>query len=218
MGLTNDTRRRPWLTRLLTKLVAQSQPGFSFLSVNLSVNTIFKPHKDHNTSERDSVLLGLSKFDGGQLWLEHEAGNQDSEDDEGKPSAVDEDESGPEEADGDQSVTSDEAANEGNLPAEVYAQEYKAKRKVNEIKQMRQFFRKGGSDKAKAWIKEQQKKEPCFLCNKLGHWSQECPMRKKNAPRPSHQVHVTLGQPNGGDADWSGFLPGLIRTVWNVHV
>ena len=44
--------------------------------MTLSINTVYKPHKDCNTLERDSVLIGLSKFDGGQLWLESETGSR----------------------------------------------------------------------------------------------------------------------------------------------
>ena len=85
-----------------------------------------------------------------------------------------------------------------NLPAEVYAQEYKAKKKVNELKQMRQFFQKGtNSEKTKAWVKEQQKKEPCFLCGKLGHWSQEC-----QHGRNPHAVHVTSAGTSSGPDQW----------------
>ena len=74
------------------------------------------------------------------------------------------------------------AAPESNAFMEIYAQEYKARQRVREIKKMRQYFQKGkgggkgGRDPAaQRWIEEQQKTEPCFLCHKLGHWSQECP-------------------------------------------
>ena len=92
--------------------------------------------------------------------------------------------------------TSGEIETPTDIPAEVFAQEYKAKKKVNEIKQMRQYYRKD-PEKTKAWIKEQQKREPCFLCQKLGHWSQECPLRKKGGSqaRSSHGVHVTSVTP-----------------------
>eukprot|EP00439_Symbiodinium_sp_Y106_P022212 s3337_g2.t1 len=87
------------------------------------------------------------------------------------------------------------------IPAEVFAQEYRVKKKVNEIKQMRQFYKK---DPEK--IKEQQKREPCFLCQKLGHWSQECPLRNKkggSGSRPPHAVHVTAGTPSAAPEQWS---------------
>ena len=73
-GTTVETRKRPWSTRLLTKLVAQTQPGSSFLLTTMSVNTVFKPRKDRNTLERDSFIMGLSKFEGGKLWIEDASG------------------------------------------------------------------------------------------------------------------------------------------------
>ena len=98
----------------------------------------------------------------------------------------------------------DEDEDEDIMPAEVYAQEYRAKKKINELKQMRQFFKGGHTDKTKQWVKEQQKKEPCFLCQKLGHWSRECPDRASKKPtRPAHAVHVTAGNilPEPGEWD-----------------
>ncbi|CAK9117104.1 unnamed protein product [Durusdinium trenchii] len=74
--------------------------------------------------------------------------------------------------------------------AEIYAQEYKARNRAREIKKMRQYFQKeapGGpaaarNEHVKKWVAEQQKKEPCFICHQLGHWSQECPYRRKEKP------------------------------------
>ena len=94
------------------------------------------------------------------------------------------------------------------MPAEVYAQEYKAKKKVNELKQMRQYFQRGNSEKTKAWVREQQKKEPCFLCDKLGHWSQECPLRQKGVRKGPHAVHVTSGGATTDPGQWS-----LLETI-----
>ena len=42
----------------------------------MSINTVLKPHKDRNTLERDNVIMGLSKLEGGQqLPAEDEKGN-----------------------------------------------------------------------------------------------------------------------------------------------
>ena len=93
---------------------------------------------------------------------------------------------------------------ENNAPAEIFAQEYKAKKRGNELMQMRQFFQKGSNpEKTRAWVKEQQKKESCFLCNTLGHWSQECPLRKRGNGRASHSVNATAGPYSGDPGQWS---------------
>ncbi|OLP99839.1 Anaphase-promoting complex subunit 10 [Symbiodinium microadriaticum] len=77
-------------------------------------------------------------------------------------------------------------------------------------------FQKGtNGDRTRACMKEQQKTEPCFLCQKLGHWSQECPLRKKGGQRPSssHQVHVTAGPYKSDQGQWEllqsivGYMP-----------
>ncbi|CAE7467613.1 GIP, partial [Symbiodinium sp. CCMP2592] len=70
LGLTSETRRHPWLVKLLCKLVRQQHPDLEFLSVTVAVNLVFRPHKDRNSLERESVVLGLTRFQGGQIWIE----------------------------------------------------------------------------------------------------------------------------------------------------
>ncbi|CAE7682647.1 RE2 [Symbiodinium necroappetens] len=128
----------------------------------------------------------------------------DSEEARSSPSEADDDDKGHNDEEDESSSSKSEVDPEGSTPAEIFAQEYKAKRRVNELKQMRQFFQKGSNqDKTRAWVKEQQKKEPCFLCNKLGHWSQECPLRKRGNGRASHSVNVTAGPYSEDPGQWS---------------
>ena len=89
------------------------------------------------------------------------------------------------------------------MPDEVFAAEYKAKKRVNELKQMRQFFKNGQSDKTKTWVKEQQKKSHA---SSVGSWdigAENVPDRSQNAnARPSHAVNVTLGSGHTDPAEW----------------
>ena len=104
-------------------------------------------------------------------------------------------------------VTNQPESSTGTSPlAEIYAQEYKARNRVREIKKMRQYFQKespGGptaarNEHVKKWVAEQQKKEPCFICHQLGHWSQECPYRKK-----VHSANVTFPLSRPQQEDWA---------------
>ncbi|CAE7032769.1 GIP [Symbiodinium sp. CCMP2592] len=70
LGVTSETRRHPWLVKLLCKLVRQQEPDLEFLSLSMAINLVFRPHRDRNSLERESVVLGLSRFQGGQLWTE----------------------------------------------------------------------------------------------------------------------------------------------------
>ncbi|CAK8991626.1 unnamed protein product [Durusdinium trenchii] len=93
--------------------------------------------------------------------------------------------------------------------AEIYAQELKARNRVREIKKMRQYFQKetpGGPTAArgehvKKWVAEQQKKEPCFICHQLGHWSQECPYRRRD--KNVHAANVTFPVSPPQQQDWA---------------
>ena len=69
LGITSETLRHPWLTRLLTKMVRQHHPDLEFLPIGVGINLAFRPHRDRSTLERESVLFGPASL-GGQLWIE----------------------------------------------------------------------------------------------------------------------------------------------------
>ena len=74
-GLTSLTRERPFLTRLLARLVRQELPGLSFTSISLAIDATLKPHRDlANAVDTRSDIMGISEFKGGRLWVEDPAG------------------------------------------------------------------------------------------------------------------------------------------------
>eukprot|EP00435_Cladocopium_sp_Y103_P008686 s1575_g2.t1 len=79
------------------------------------------------------------------------------------------------------STASSSAGSDSPL-AEIYAQEYKARNRDREH--------------VKRWVQEQQKTEPCFICRQLGHWSQECPYRKKAPIHATNVTFKTAAEPN----------------------
>ncbi|CAL1140460.1 unnamed protein product [Cladocopium goreaui] len=100
----------------------------------------------------------------------------------------------------------------------IFAQEYKARNRVREIKKMRQYFQKeanggGGNtrdrEQVRKWVKEQQKTEPCFICRQLGHWSQEYPYRNK---APVHASNVTFPVAMAqSESDWA-YLKACVQS------
>ena len=117
-----------------------------------------------------------------------------------------------------------EGRSEADAPdmlAEIYAQEFKARNRVREIKKMMQYYQAGQQGGAggrrreqdphvKKWVEERQKTDPCFLCGKLGHWSEECPLRKKNGgPQAGgagqsqvYHTNVTFAASRNSTQDW----------------
>ena len=75
-GITNETWRRPWLTKLLVRYLKSEAPGVPFTSIMLSWNNKADLHIDiKNPKGTKSILSGLTKFKGGQLWCEESCGN-----------------------------------------------------------------------------------------------------------------------------------------------
>ena len=72
VGVTNTTRRMPWMTRLLTKVVRLTSPGLRITSVCVSCNVQSPPHKDKwNLPHSNNVVIPLQQpTSGGELWIE----------------------------------------------------------------------------------------------------------------------------------------------------
>ena len=70
-GLTNLTRHRPYLCRLLVKFMRQELPTLTFTTIALAIDATLKPHRDlANAKYSLAGIIGLSNFEGGKLWIE----------------------------------------------------------------------------------------------------------------------------------------------------
>ena len=69
-GLTSLTRERPFLTRLLVRLIRQELPSLSFTTVTLAIDATLKPHRDlANAINSRAGIVGISDFRGGSCGL-----------------------------------------------------------------------------------------------------------------------------------------------------
>ena len=46
VGITNDTKRRPWLSRLVTAMIRAEKPGFEFSAFSINQNLEIGMHRD----------------------------------------------------------------------------------------------------------------------------------------------------------------------------
>ena len=74
-GVTNITRQRPFLCKLLVRFLKQELPTLSFTTIALAIDATLKPHRDlANAKYSLAGILGLSEFEGGKLWIEDAEG------------------------------------------------------------------------------------------------------------------------------------------------
>ena len=66
VGITNDTKRRPWLSRLVTAMIRAERPGFEFSAFSINQNLEIGMHRDTtNLKGSLNAAIGLNKFSGG---------------------------------------------------------------------------------------------------------------------------------------------------------
>ncbi|CAE6971992.1 GIP [Symbiodinium sp. CCMP2592] len=74
-GITTVTRERPFLTRLLVRFIRQELPTLTFTTISLAIDATLRPHRDlTNAVGSVAGIVGISKFEGGKLWIEDSAG------------------------------------------------------------------------------------------------------------------------------------------------
>ncbi|OLP82434.1 hypothetical protein AK812_SmicGene36910 [Symbiodinium microadriaticum] len=75
VGITNLTRQRPNLCKLFNAFLQQELPDFTYAAFQIAVDAALAPHRDI-TNEVGSMsgLIGVSRFEGGRLWVEDRDG------------------------------------------------------------------------------------------------------------------------------------------------
>ena len=74
-GTTRHARAFPWVTRALAGIVRTWDVGLQFSSCTLSLDVAAAPHKDkYNHHDSVNLALPLSRFQGGELFVEHSEG------------------------------------------------------------------------------------------------------------------------------------------------
>ena len=75
-GITNNARRYPMVTTLLTSVLQSIAPTAWFSSAGVSLNLRSAVHRDSNNSSTiPNVLIPASSFEHGELWIEDSTGN-----------------------------------------------------------------------------------------------------------------------------------------------
>eukprot|EP00438_Fugacium_kawagutii_P025630 Skav209733 [mRNA] locus=scaffold528:584647:592496:- [translate_table: standard] len=74
VGITDASKSRPWLVRLLTSFARNFHPDFEFTSIQVNKNYASRPHVDKNNLG-DSLIIGLGDYTDGGIWVHDPAGN-----------------------------------------------------------------------------------------------------------------------------------------------
>ena len=75
LGTTINSRQYPWTTRALAGIIRTWDSELSFTSATISCNVCAGPHRDsYNESRSHNLVLPVSVFQGGEIFLEHAEG------------------------------------------------------------------------------------------------------------------------------------------------
>ena len=78
VGITDRTKGRPWLVKVINKFMHQQLPDMRWSSFSISWDIAFAPHRDLGNAEGSQnalvVLSHKGMCKGGDLWIEHPEG------------------------------------------------------------------------------------------------------------------------------------------------
>ncbi|CAE7383343.1 unnamed protein product [Symbiodinium sp. CCMP2592] len=76
VGVRNSTLRCPWTTALACRYVREQAPWHRFGAIAFTVNLLAEPHVDaHNDPNSNNLVLPITSFKRGGLWLADKAGS-----------------------------------------------------------------------------------------------------------------------------------------------
>ena len=80
-GVTRVSKAYPWLTKVLTRTLRETDPNHTFTSIGVSCNTKAPPHRDvHNVPGTTNLIVPLSyPVEGGEVWSAKKAQGRQKE-------------------------------------------------------------------------------------------------------------------------------------------
>ena len=74
VGVTNETTKRPYLTKLINRYLKQLDPSGTWAAVRATCNFSAEPHKDRNHKGSLNFFVPISRFGRGRIWIEGVSG------------------------------------------------------------------------------------------------------------------------------------------------
>ncbi|CAE7336935.1 Ovostatin [Symbiodinium sp. KB8] len=74
VGLHKQTSKTPMVCRMFNALIRQLAPALRWTTLSVVCNSLNELHIDRQNAAIDSLVLGLSHFTGGHLWLQDSTG------------------------------------------------------------------------------------------------------------------------------------------------
>ena len=75
MGLRSNTKDRPRSTEVMTRFTKQTRPGFVFTTLSVFQGVKTPMHKDSRNAPYPNLVIPLTRFQGGQIWVQDPTGS-----------------------------------------------------------------------------------------------------------------------------------------------
>ena len=75
MGLRSNTKDRPRSTEVMTRFAKQTRPGFVFTTLSVFQGVKTPMHKDSRNAPYPNLVIPLTRFKDGQIWVQDPSGS-----------------------------------------------------------------------------------------------------------------------------------------------